>query len=73
MNTSVASYLVLDSLTKRRSDAALIRISVPFEDDADGGRAHAHDFLHVAYPALTALSSHMTCCLPCDQRARPDG
>ena len=31
-------HLVVDSLTKGRTDAAMIRVSVPFEDDAAGGR-----------------------------------
>ena len=45
-------YLVLDSLTRNRSDAALIRVSVPFEGDAATAEDTARAFLQVAYPTL---------------------
>jgi len=45
-------YLVLDALTSNRSDAALIRVSVPFEEDPGAAADLAHAFLRVAYPAL---------------------
>ena len=38
-------HLMVDSLTKGRSDAALIRISVPFEDDAEAAERTALDFI----------------------------
>jgi EpsI family protein len=45
-------HLVLDSLIRDRSDAALIRVSVPFEGDPAAAADVAHAFLRVAYPAL---------------------
>lgn len=51
-------YLVLDSLTKNRSDAALIRVSVPFEEDPAAAVRTAVDFLHVAYPTLMRFLPH---------------
>lgn len=45
-------YLVVDSLTRNRSDAALIRVSVPFEGDAAAAEDTARAFLQVAYPTL---------------------
>jgi EpsI family protein len=46
------AYLVLDSLTRDRSDAALIRVSVPFEEDPASAADTALTFLRVAYPTL---------------------
>jgi EpsI family protein len=46
-------HLVFDSLTRSRSDAALIRVSVPFEDDAAGAVRTGLEFLKVAYPTLS--------------------
>ena len=46
-------HLVLDSLTRNRSDAALIRVSVPFEDDPAAATRIGLDFLKSAYPALS--------------------
>ena len=51
-------YLVFDSLTKGRSDAALIRISVPFEDDPVSAERTALDFINNAYPALAGFLPH---------------
>jgi EpsI family protein len=51
-------YLVLDSLTRDRSDAALIRVSVPFEDDPTAAANSARAFLRVAYPALMQFLPH---------------
>ncbi len=51
-------YLVFDSLTKGRSDAALIRISVPFEDDAESAERTALDFINNAYPVLAGFLPH---------------
>jgi EpsI family protein len=51
-------HLVLDSLTKNRSDAALIRVSVPFEHDAAAAERLGLDFLAVAYPALSRFLPH---------------
>lgn len=51
-------YLVLDSLTKNRSDAALIRVSVPFEEDPAAAARTALDFLQAAYPALMRFLPH---------------
>ena len=48
-------HLVFDSLTKNRSDAALIRVSVPFENDPAAAVRIGLDFLQSAYPALIAL------------------
>lgn len=45
-------YLVLDSLTRNRSDAALIRLSVPFDGDPATAAATAREFLRIAYPAV---------------------
>jgi EpsI family protein len=46
------AYLVLDSLTRDRSVAALIRVSVPFDTDPAAAADTARNFLRVAYPAL---------------------
>jgi EpsI family protein len=51
-------HLVLDSLTRNRSDAALIRVSVPFEDDATAAVRTGLEFLRSAYPALTRFLPH---------------
>ena len=51
-------HLVLDALTKGRSDAALIRISVPFEDEAAAAERTALEFIQVAYPALAGFLPH---------------
>jgi EpsI family protein len=51
-------FLVFDSLTKNRSDTALIRISVPFEEDAGGAVSTALEFLQVAYPTLMRFLPH---------------
>jgi EpsI family protein len=51
-------YLVLDGLTKRRSDAALIRVSVPFEEDAAAAVRTGLDFLQTAYPTLLGFLPH---------------
>jgi EpsI family protein len=51
-------YLVFDSLTKNRSDAALIRVSVPFEDNPAAAADTALDFLEAAYPALMRFLPH---------------
>jgi EpsI family protein len=51
-------HLVLDALTKGRSDAALIRVSVPFEDDANAAERTALDFLQTAYPAIARFLPH---------------
>ena len=45
-------YLVIDSLTRRRSDASLIRVSVPFDGDPAAAAETARAFLRVAYPAV---------------------
>jgi len=46
-------HLVLDSLTKNRSDAALIRVSVPFDDDPQAAVRTGLAFLQSAYPTLS--------------------
>jgi EpsI family protein len=51
-------YLVVDSLTRDRSDAALIRVSVPFDDDPAAAADTARAFLRVAYPALMRFLPH---------------
>ena len=51
-------YLVLDSLIRDRSDAALIRVSVPFEEDPAAAADMARGFLRVAYPALMQFLPH---------------
>jgi EpsI family protein len=51
-------HLVLDSLTRNRSDAALIRVSVPFDDDPDAAARTALEFLRVAYPVLMRFLPH---------------
>lgn len=51
-------YLVLDSLTRNRSDAALIRVSVPFEGDPAAAEGTVHAFLRVAYPTLMQFLPH---------------
>ena len=51
-------YLVLDSLTRNRSDAALIRVSVPFDGDPAAAAETARAFLRVAYPALMRFLPH---------------
>jgi EpsI family protein len=45
-------YLVLDALTRQRSDAALIRVSVPFDGEPSAAAETARTFLQAAYPAL---------------------
>jgi EpsI family protein len=52
------AFLVLDALTRNRSDAALIRVSVPFDSDAAAADATARSFLQVAYPALMRFLPH---------------
>jgi EpsI family protein len=52
-------HLVLDSLTTRRTDAALIRVSVP--SDAQDPAAAARtglEFLEAAYPVLMQFLPH---------------
>jgi EpsI family protein len=51
-------YLVFDSLTRDRSDAALIRVSVPFDGDSAAAAETARSFLRVAYPALMGFLPH---------------
>jgi EpsI family protein len=51
-------HLVLDSLTKNRSDAALIRVSVPFEQDQGAAIRTGLDFLKAAYPELMRFLPH---------------
>jgi EpsI family protein len=51
-------HLVFDALTKRRSDAALIRVSVPFEENPSAAERTALDFLQTAYPALVRFLPH---------------
>jgi EpsI family protein len=51
-------HLVLDSLTRKRSDAALIRVSVPFEEDQAAAIRTGLDFLRAAYPALMKFLPH---------------
>jgi EpsI family protein len=51
-------HLVLDSLTKQRSDAAFIRISVPFDDDQPAAVQLGLDFLKTAYPELMGFLPH---------------
>ena len=48
-------HLVFDAVTKHRSDAALIRVSVPFEENASAAERTALDFLQAAYPALVGF------------------
>jgi EpsI family protein len=52
------AFLVLDALTRNRSDAALIRISVPIESDPALAADTARAFLRVAYPALMRFLPH---------------
>ncbi len=47
-------YLVWDALTQNRSDGALVRVSVPVDDDVDQARELALDFLAQVWPALSA-------------------
>jgi EpsI family protein len=51
-------YLVLDSLTRNRSDAALIRVSVPFDGEPETAAETARGFLRAAYPALMQFLPH---------------
>jgi EpsI family protein len=51
-------HLVFDALTKRRSDAALIRVSVPFDENASAAERTALDFLQTAYPAIARFLPH---------------
>jgi EpsI family protein len=51
-------HLVLDSLTKKRSDAAFIRISVPFDDNQAAAVRTGLDFLRSAYPELMRFLPH---------------
>jgi EpsI family protein len=51
-------HLVIDSLFKKRSDAALIRISVPFEEDEAKATRRGLDFLKVGYPELMRFLPH---------------
>ena len=53
-------YLVVDALTKGRSDAALIRVSVPFEDDAAAAERTALEFIQSRLPGAGAASFHTT-------------
>jgi EpsI family protein len=50
--------LVVDSLTKNRSDAVLIRVSVPFEDDSDAAVQTGLEFIRSAYPVLSRFLPH---------------
>ena len=52
------AHLVVDSLTKNRSDAALIRVSVPFEEDSAAAIRTGIEFLRSAYPALARFLPH---------------
>lgn len=52
------AYLVLDSLTRNRSDAALIRVSVPVEHEPKDAVETALAFIRVAYPALMRFLPH---------------
>jgi EpsI family protein len=51
-------HLVVDSLTKNRSDAVLIRVSVPLEEHPDEGVETALEFLRSAYPVLSRFLPH---------------
>jgi EpsI family protein len=51
-------HLVFDSLTKNRSDAALIRVSVPLGEDSATAVRTALDFLQTAYPAVMRFLPH---------------
>ena len=51
-------HLVFDALAKGRSDAALIRVSVPFEADPEAAERTALDFIQTAYPALVGFLPH---------------
>ena len=55
-------HLVLDALTKDRTDAALIRVIVPAEagdeDAVEAGVQEAVAFLRSAYPALMGFLPH---------------
>jgi EpsI family protein len=51
-------HLVLDSVTRNRTDAALIRVSVPIEGDSGDAVRTGRDFLKVAYPALSQFLPH---------------
>jgi EpsI family protein len=51
-------HLVVDSLTRKRTDAALIRVSIPFEDDAMAARRIGLEFLELAYPVLMQFLPH---------------
>ena len=51
-------HLVVDALTKKRSDAAFIRISVPFDNEQPAAVGTGLDFLKVAYPELMRFLPH---------------
>jgi EpsI family protein len=51
-------HLVLDSLTKKRSDAAFVRISIPFDDDEATAEQAGLEFLKDAYPAIMRFLPH---------------
>jgi EpsI family protein len=51
-------HLVLDALTRGRSDAALIRVSVPFDENAGAAEQTALDFLQTAYPVVARFLPH---------------
>lgn len=55
-------HLVLDALQKNRTDAALIRVIVPAQDETDealeAANAEAVDFLRAAYPELMRFLPH---------------
>jgi EpsI family protein len=51
-------HLVLDSMTRKRSDAAFIRISIPFDDDEPAAVRTGLDFLKTAYPELMRFLPH---------------
>jgi EpsI family protein len=51
-------HLVIDSLTRNRSDAALIRVSVPFDEDSSAAVRTALEFIQASYPALMRFLPH---------------
>jgi EpsI family protein len=51
-------HLVVDSLTKNRTDVALIRVSVPFDEDPSTAIRTGIEFLQSAYPALSHFLPH---------------
>lgn len=51
-------FLVLDALTKNRTDAALIRVSIPILDSAQESYELGVQFLKSAYPELMEFLPH---------------